>query len=134
MIGTVVLALWGLAGLAGLAAARSRVVMHEGLFYKPHELTISGEGDCIVRGLHWRSWGGRKAVAYGQAVEQVRPSHVEHTYPVRVTLSRRVYCANLGRTVYNQITARVLGPSPGVFGLRTDGRVYTCSGSWQLRP
>lgn len=121
------------AGAAGLAEARSgRVVVQEGFAYKPHELTISGDGDYIVRGLRWRSWGGKHAVARGVAVEQERPSHVNHTYAVRVTLSSRTYCANLHRTVYNRISARILGRNPGVFGLRTAGRVYTCSGTWRL--
>ncbi len=117
---------------AGGADARAGgVVVHEGLSYKPHELTISGDGDYIVRGLRWRSWGGKTAVADGQAVEVERPSQVGHTYPVRVTLSQRTYCANLHRTVYDKISARILGPDVGVFGLRTAGRVYTCTGTWQ---
>jgi hypothetical protein len=120
------------AGGAGAALGSSRVTVHEGLAYKPHELTISGDGDYIVQGLRWHSWGGKQAIARGVAVEQERPSHVNHTYAVRVTLSHRTYCANLHRTVYNKISARILGPNPGVFGLRTAGRVYTCAGTWQL--
>lgn len=120
------------AGIAALAQARARVVMHLGFFYKPHEFALSGDGDFLVRRLRWHTWGGRTAVAFGQAVEEQRPSHVDHTYPVRVTLSHRTYCANLHRTVYNMIVARILGPNPGVFGTRTLGRVYTCSGSWRL--
>jgi hypothetical protein len=107
-------------------------VVREGLVYKPHELTISGDGDHIVHELRWRSWGGSDAIARGRAVEQERPSHVNHTYAVRVTLSERTYCANLRRTVYNKISARILGPNPGVFGVRTAGRVYTCAGTWNL--
>jgi hypothetical protein len=121
------------AGMVALAQARPhRVVMHLGFFYKPHEFPVSGDGDFLVRGLRWHSWGGRTAVAFGQAVEQQRPSHIDHTYPVRVTLSHRTYCANLHRTVYNKIVARILGPNPGVFGTRSLGRVYTCSGTWRL--
>ena len=121
------------AGAAGVAEARSgRVVVHEGLSYKPNELTISGDGDYIVQGLRWHSWGGKKAIASGRAVEQERPSHTNFTYPVRVTLSQRTYCASLHRTVYNKISARILGPSAGVFGTRTAGRVYTCAGFWRL--
>lgn len=120
-------------GLVGVAIARSgRVVMHEGLLYKPREFPVSGDGDFLVRALHWRSWGGRTAVAKGRAVEQQRPSHTNHTYPVRVTLGQRRYCANLHRTVYNKVTARILGPRVGVFGTRTVGRVYTCAGAWRL--
>jgi hypothetical protein len=119
--------------LVGAAQARTdRVVMNEGFLYKPHEFPVSGDGDFLVQGLRWRSWGGKTAVATGQAVEQERPSHVDHTYPVRVTLSRRTFCANLHRTVYNEVVARILGPSPGVFGSRTLGRVYTCAGTWRL--
>jgi hypothetical protein len=106
--------------------------MHLGFMYKPHEFPVSGDGDFIVRGLRWRSWGGSTALATGQAVEQVRPSHVDHTYPVRVTLSRRTFCANLHRTVYNEIVAQIIGPNRGVFGERTLGRLYTCAGIWRL--
>lgn len=113
-------------------AAGHRVVMHLGLLYKPHEFPVSGDGDFLVQDLRWQSWGGRTALATGQAVEQERPSHVDHTYPVRVTLSRRTSCANLHRTVYNEIVAQILGPNPGVFGSRTLGRVYSCTGSWRL--
>lgn len=120
-------------GAVGAAAARSgRVVLRDGLQYKPHELAISGDGDYIVQQLRWKSWGGKTAVASGQAVEQERPSHVNHTYPARVTLSDPTFCANLHRTVYNKISAQILGPSAGVFGLRTAGRVYTCAGEWRL--
>jgi hypothetical protein len=64
------------AGLAGPAQAGTHRVVINGLFsYKPHELPISGDGDFIVRELGWHSWGGGTAVASGQAVEQVRPSH-----------------------------------------------------------
>jgi hypothetical protein len=126
----VVVALVALA--ASAAAARSRVVINGAFTYKPHEFAVSGDGDFLVRGLRWRSWGGKTAVAFGQAVEQVRPSHVDHTYPVRVTLSHRKFCPNLHRRVYNKIVARILGPNPGVFGTRALGRVYTCSGSWRL--
>jgi hypothetical protein len=120
-------------GLAGPAQAGTHRVVVNGLFsYKPHEIPISGDGDFIVRDLGWHSWGGGTAVASGQAVEQVRPSHVDHTYPVRVTLSRRTFCASLHRTVYNEIVAQILGPSPGVFGERTLGRRYTCAGAWRL--
>jgi hypothetical protein len=106
--------------------------MHLGFLYKPHEFALSGDGDFLVRDLAWHSWGGGTAVASGQAVEQVRPSHVDHTYPVRVTLSRRTFCANLHRTVYNESVAQILGPNPGVFRDRTLGRVYTCAGTWRL--
>jgi hypothetical protein len=108
---------------AALAEAAGHVVMRDGLLYKPHAFSVSGDGDFLVRGLHWRTWGGKTAVATGQAVEQVRPSH---------TLSRRTYCAKLHRTVYNDIAARIVGPNPGVFGGRTLGRVYTCAGTWRL--
>lgn len=114
------------------AAGPGRVVMHEGFLYRPHEFPVSGDGDYVVQGLTWRSWGGNTAVAYGRAVEQERPSHVDYTYPVRVTLSRRTYCTNLHRTVYEKISARILGRSAGVFGLRIAGRLYTCAGTWQL--
>ncbi len=122
-----------LAALVGPAqAATHRVVINGLFFFKPHEIPISGDGDFIVRDLGWHSWGGGKAVASGQAVEEVRPSHVDHTYPVKVTLSRRTFCANLHRTVYNEVVAQILGPSPGVFGERTLGRRYTCAGTWRL--
>jgi hypothetical protein len=122
-----------LAALVGPAqAATHRVVINGLLFFKPHEIPISGDGDFIVRDLGWHSWGGGKAVASGQAVEEVRPSHVDHTYPVKVTLSRRTFCANLRRTVYNEVVAQILGPNPGVFGERTLGRRYTCAGTWRL--
>ncbi len=120
------------AGLVSLAQARSRVVMRDGLMYKPHEFSISGDGDTFVQKLRWRSWGGKTAVADGQVIEQVRPSHVNHTYPVRVTLSHRTYCANIHRTVYNDITARLLGSSTGVFGTRMFSRIYNCAGIWRL--
>jgi hypothetical protein len=122
-----------LAALVGPAQATThRVLINGTLLYRPHELAISGDGDFLVRGLHWHSWGGATALASGQAVEQVRPSHVDHTYPVRVTLSRRAFCASLHRTVYNQVVAQILGPNPGVFGERTLGRRYTCAGTWRL--
>jgi hypothetical protein len=122
-----------LAALVGPAQAGTRrVVMRDGLMYKPHELAVSGDGDFSVQALRWHSWGGRTAVATGQAVEQQRPSHVNHTYPTKVTLSHRTFCANLHRTVYNEVVAQILGPSPGVFGGRTLGRRYTCAGTWQL--
>ena len=124
-----------LAALVGPAqAATHRVVINGLLFFKPHEIPISGDGDFIVRDLGWHSWGGGKAVASGQAVEEVRPSHVDHSYPVKVTLSRRTFCANLHRTVYNEVVAQILGPNPGVFGERTLGlgRRYTCAGTWRL--
>jgi hypothetical protein len=122
-----------LAALVGPAQAAGHRVVISGLFlYKPHELPISGDGDFVVRDLGWHSWGGETAVASGQAVEQVRPSHVDHTYPVRVTLSRRTFCANLHRTVYNEVVAQILGVRAGVFGERTLGRRYTCAGTWQL--
>jgi len=130
---TVGVVLVALAGAVGDAAARpGRVVTRDGLQYKPHELAISGDGDYIVQRLRWNSWGGKTAVASGQAVEQEHPSHVNHAYPVRVTLGDRTYCANLHRTVYKTISARILGPSAGVLGLRTAGRVYTCAGDWRL--
>jgi hypothetical protein len=113
-------------------AATHRVLMHLGLLYKPHEFPVSGDGDFLVQNLRWQSWGDTTAVATGQAVEQEHPSHVDHTYPVRVTLSRRTFCANLHRTVYNEIVAQILGPNPGVLGARTLGRVYTCAGTWRL--
>jgi hypothetical protein len=118
--------------VAPAQAATHRVVMHLGFLYKPHEFPVSGDGDFLVRDLHWHSWGGETAGGSGQAVEQERPSHVDHSYPVRVTLSRRTFCANLHRTVYNEIVAQILGPSPGVFGSRMLGRVYTCEGTWRL--
>lgn len=121
-----------LLAMVGVAEASGRVVINGLFFYKPHEVPISGDGDFIVRDLHWHSWGGGKAVASGQAVEQVRPSHVDHTYPVKVTLTRRTFCANLHRTVYNEIVAQILGSNPGVFGERTLGRRYTCAGTWRL--
>jgi hypothetical protein len=35
--------------------------------------------------------------------------------------------------VYKKISARILGPRVGVFGIRTIiGRVYTCDGYWRL--
>lgn len=113
-------------------AVTHHVVMHLGFLYKPHEFPVSGDGDFLVQGLRWQSWGGKTAVAAGQAVEQQRPSHADHTYPVRVTLGRRTFCANLNRTVYNQVVAQILGSNPGVFGTRTLGRVYTCAGTWRL--
>lgn len=122
-----------LAALVGPAqAATHRVVINGLFFFKPHEIPISGDGDFIVRDLGWHSWGGGTAVASGQAVEEVRPSHVDHTYPVKVTVSRRTFCANLHRTVYDEVVAQILGPNPGVFGERTLGRRYTCAGTWRL--
>lgn len=106
--------------------------MRQNFMYKPHAFPVSGDGDFVVEGLRWRKWGGKKAVAYGRAVEQVRPSHVDHTYPARVTLSRRTYCASIGRTVYLKVTARILGSNPGVFGGRTLGQIWTCAGTWKL--
>lgn len=121
------------AALVGPAqAVTHRVVMQLGFLYKPHEFAVSGDGDFFVRGLRWHSWGGRTAIATGQAIEQSRPSHVDHTYPVQVTVSHRTFCANLHRTVYNEVVAQILGPNPGVFGGRTLGRVYTCAGAWRL--
>jgi hypothetical protein len=67
--------------VATAQAATHRVVMHDGFMYKPHEFPVSGDGDFLVHGLRWRSWGAKTAVATGQAVEQERPSHVDHTYP-----------------------------------------------------
>lgn len=120
-------------GAGALAQARADpVVVRQGLQYKPHALALSGDGDFTVHGLRWDSWGGKRALAYGQAVEQERPSHVNYLYPVRVTLSRRTYCPRLHRTVYLLMTARILGPSPGVFGRRTMGELYNCAGYWQL--
>ena len=130
-LSAVLIALLALAATAALAQARGRVVMNGGFQYRPQEFPVSGDGDFIIKGLRWHSWGGKTAVAVGQAVEQVRPSHVDHTYPVRVTLSHRTFCANLHRRVYNKIVARILGPNPGAFG-RTLGRVYTCAGTWRL--
>jgi hypothetical protein len=121
-----------LAAMAALADARGRVVINGDFFYKPHEFPVSGDGDFLVRALRWRSWGGKTALATGQAVEQVRSSHADHTYPAQVTLSHRAFCANLHRTVYNKIVAQILGPNPGVFGGRTLGRVYTCAGTYRL--
>jgi hypothetical protein len=118
--------------VAPAQAATHRVVMHDGFMYKPHEFPVSGDGDFLVQGLRWQSWGGKTAVATGQAVEQTRPNHVDHTYPVRVTLSRRTLCATFHRRVYNEVVAQILGPDPGVFGGRTLGRVYTCAGTWRL--
>ena len=123
-----------LVALAGAAAAEShgRVVLRAGLLYRPSEFAVSGDGDFAVRNLRWQSWGGKRAVAYGQAIEQERPSHRDFFYPVRVTASRRVYCPSLHRTVYNKVVARLLSRGKGVFGVRTLGRVSTCSGSWRL--
>jgi hypothetical protein len=117
---------------AAIAQADGRVVMRDGLFYKPHEFAVSGDGDFSVQGLRWRSWGGKDGVAGGQAVEQLRPGGTNHTYPVQVTLSRRTFCARVHRTVYNTITAQIVGPNGGVLGGRMFGRVYTCAGTWQL--
>ena len=102
------------------------------LGYKPHEITISGDGDFWVQGLRWRSWGGKSAVAVGQAVEQERPSHVNYTYPTRVTVSHRAYCANLHRTVYKKVVAQILGPNPPVFGGRSLGSVWSCTSLLRL--
>lgn len=121
-----------LASVGTVALARDRVTYRQGFAYKPHEITLSGDGDFWVQGLRWRSWGHKKAVASGQAVEQERPSHVNYTYPARVTLSHRTFCANLGRTVYLKATAEILGSNPGVFGERTGGMVWTCAGMWRL--
>lgn len=118
------------AGLAGVAQGRDRVVVREALLYQPRELTISGDGDLIAQRLQWRSWGGRTATASGQAVEQERPSHADHVYPARVTLSRRTYCPGIHRTVYDEVTLRIVGASAGVFGARTSRRVYTCAGTF----
>ena len=121
------------AALVGPAQARGHRVVTNGEFlYKPSEFPVSGDGDFLVQNLRWQSWGGKTAVATGQAVEQERPSHVNHTYAARVTLSHRTFCANVHRTVYNEIVAEILGPSPGVFGERTLGRLYTCDGTWRL--
>ncbi|MBV9803215.1 MAG: hypothetical protein JO130_08505 [Solirubrobacterales bacterium] len=128
----IVLMIIVLASAATVALAKDRVVVRQQLKYKPHAMTLSGDGDLTVDGLRWRSWGGAKAVAVGRAVEQERPSHINYTYPVRVTLSRRTFCTNLHRTVYNKITAHIVGPDPGVFGARTFGLAYTCAGTWQL--
>jgi hypothetical protein len=65
----------------------------------------------------------------GQAIEQLRPSHTDHFYRTRVTLSHRTYCGNIHRTVYNRVTVRILGRGVGVFGIRTLSRVYACDGS-----
>jgi hypothetical protein len=111
-----------------VALAHSRILVREGLAYKPHELGISGDGDLWAQGLRWRSWGGKTATAGGQVVEQERPSHVDHTYRARITLAFPVYCANVHRTVYLQIAARILGPNRGVFGARTFGAQWTCTG------
>ena len=125
-----VIAVVGVAATTGVA--KDRVVVRQGFAYKPHELTISGDGDFWVQNLRWHSWGGGKAVASGTAVEQERPSHDNYDYPARVTLSDRTYCANLHRTVYRKIVARITGPSPGMFGGRTLGMLWTCAGSWRL--
>lgn len=121
-----------LASVGTVALAHDRVTFRQAFAYKPHEITLSGDGDFWVQGLRWHSWGNKKAVASGQAVEQERPSHVNYTYPARVTLSHRTYCANLGRTVYLKASAQILGSNPGVFGDRTGGEVWTCAGMWQL--
>lgn len=117
---------------AAAGAHPARVVVRQALLYKPSELTISGDGDVIVRALRWRSWGGRTATGSGRAVEQERPSHVNHSYPATVTLSRRTYCAGVHRTVYNDITVRIAGPTAGVFGTRTFRRVYNCAGTFRF--
>jgi hypothetical protein len=121
-----------LASTASVALAGSRVVVRANLEYKPHEISISGDGDLWAQHLRWRSWGGKSAVAVGQAVEQERPSHVNYTYPTRVTVSGRTYCANLQRTVYRKITAQILGPSAGVFGGRTFTAVWSCTSLLRL--
>lgn len=111
-----------------VALAHSRILVREGLAYKPHELAISGDGDLWAQRLRWHSWGGKTATATGQLVEQARPSHVDHTYRARITLAFPVYCANVHRTVYLQIAAKILGPNRGVFGARTFGAQWTCTG------
>ena len=113
---------------AGVAEGHSRVVIRLGLSYRPHELPISGDGDFRVQHLRWRRWGGKTAVAFGQAVEEQRPSHRDHFYPVQVTASRRVFCSALHRTVYNKVIARLLSAGTGVFGVRTLGFVTNCAG------
>ena len=113
---------------AGVSEAHSRVVIRLGLYYRPHELPISGDGDFRVQHLRWRTWGGKTAVAFGQAVEEQRPSHKDYFYPVQVTASRRVFCAALHRTVYNKVIARLLSPGTGVFGVRMLGFVTNCAG------
>ncbi len=116
-----------------VAQARPRhVVMRDAFLYQPRAFPVSGDGDFSVRRLRWRSWGGRTATADGQAIEQERPSHTNHFYRTRVTLSHRTYCKNIHRTVYNTVSARILGPTVGVFGARTLSRVYDCDGYWQL--
>jgi hypothetical protein len=121
------------AGSAAIAQATSRrAVLQPGNMYKPHAFPISGDGDFSVRGLRWHSWGGKKAVADGTAVEEERPSHVDYTYPVRVTLSRLTYCANRGRRVYLKVSAQIQGSNPGVFGDRNAGQLWTCAGTWKL--
>ena len=120
------------AAVATVAAAKDHVVVHEGLTFKPHELSVSGDGDLLVQNLRWHSWGGAKAIASGTAVEQERPSHRNYDYPARVTLSDRTYCASLRRTVYNKIVAHITGRSAGVFGGRTFGMLWTCAGTWRL--
>jgi hypothetical protein len=44
---------------ATTAAASPRVVVREGLRYKPHELALSGDGDLLARHLRWRSCSTR---------------------------------------------------------------------------
>jgi len=114
--------------VGSVALAHARIFVREGLAYKPHELAISGDGDLWAQELRWRSWGGKTATADGQVVEQVRPSHVDHTYRARITLAFPAYCANVHRTVYLEIAAQILGPNRGVFGARTFGAQWTCTG------
>ena len=127
--------LTALAGTLAVAQAHpGRVIMRATLSYKPHEFAVSGNGDFFVQHVRWHSWGAKTATASGQAIEQERPSHVNHYYPARITLSQRRYCGNLHRTVYEKVMVEILGPSPGVFGGRTAGNVWSCTGLLRLLP
>jgi hypothetical protein len=123
------------AGLFAVAQARGRrVFMRETLSYKPAEFSVSGNGDFLVQHARWHSWGGRTATASGQVIEQERPSHINHFYRARITLSQRRYCQNLHRRVYEKVVVQILGPSAGVFGTRTAGNVWSCTSFLRLLP
>ena len=89
-----------------------------GLHPRQRPRSFTANADAGWRGLKWRSWGGKRAVAKGrfQTIELVPVGYTDVierkvSYPVRVTLSRIELCGNT-RYYYTRISTRFLSPVP----------------------
>ena len=80
--------------------------------YKPRSVVVAcGDGNFQLRGMRWRGWNrkavrGRGTALYNDCKPYCAVGHFHRT-GVRVRLSGRKRCANVGRYVYTKLTYRL---------------------------